>query len=49
MSNITNGRVNSPRDFLKRGQRVKVKVMAVSPKIGLSMKDVDQNTGDDLS
>ncbi|KAL0255471.1 hypothetical protein I308_100275 [Cryptococcus tetragattii IND107] len=49
VSNISNGRVNSPRDFLKRGQRVKVKVMTVSPKIGLSMKDVDQNTGYDLS
>ncbi|ODN83765.1 ATP-dependent RNA helicase DHX8/PRP22 [Cryptococcus wingfieldii CBS 7118] len=49
VSSITSGRVNNPAEFLKRNQRVKVKVMSVSPKVGLSMKDVDQMTGADLS
>jgi ATP-dependent RNA helicase DHX8/PRP22 len=50
VSNIAGGRVNSAADVLKRNQRVKVKVMSVAgTKYGLSMKDVDQNTGADLS
>ncbi|WVW79844.1 hypothetical protein I302_101814 [Kwoniella bestiolae CBS 10118] len=50
VSSITNGRAASASEFLKRGQRVKVKVMSIAgTKIGLSMKDVDQNTGADLS
>lgn len=43
-------RVNHPSDLLSRGQRVKVKVMSVvGDRIGLSMKDVDQATGQDLT
>ncbi|WVQ62890.1 uncharacterized protein L199_001039 [Kwoniella botswanensis] len=50
VSAITSGRVTSASEFLKRGQRVKVKVMSIAgTKIGLSMRDVDQNTGADLS
>ncbi|EPQ31354.1 uncharacterized protein PFL1_00689 [Pseudozyma flocculosa PF-1] len=45
-----NSRVNHPSDLLSRGQRVKVKVMSmVGGRIGLSMKDVDQATGRDLT
>ena len=44
------GRVNSPADLLTRGQAVKVKVMQVTgQKTSLSMADVDQRTGADLS
>jgi ATP-dependent RNA helicase DHX8/PRP22 len=44
------GRVNSATDFLSRGQQVKVKVMSIAgSRIGLSLKDVDQRTGADLS
>ncbi|PWW77290.1 hypothetical protein C7212DRAFT_343487 [Tuber magnatum] len=40
-------RVNHPADLLSRGQSVKVKDVSVQgTRIGLSMKDVDQNTGD---
>ncbi|CAK5262438.1 unnamed protein product [Mycena citricolor] len=50
ISNIQTGRVNSASDFLSRGQPVKVKVMSLAGnRIGLSMKDVDQVTGRDLS
>ncbi|KAJ7067803.1 P-loop containing nucleoside triphosphate hydrolase protein [Mycena amicta] len=50
VSNIQIGRVNSASDLLSRGQPVKVKVMSVAgTRIGLSMKDVDQTTGRDLS
>ncbi|SPO29511.1 probable ATP dependent RNA helicase [Ustilago trichophora] len=43
-------RVNHPSDLLSRGQKVKVKVMSVvGDRIGLSMKDVDQATGRDLT
>ncbi|KAJ2356816.1 DEAH-box ATP-dependent RNA helicase prp22 [Coemansia erecta] len=43
-------RVENPREVLERGQRVKVKVLSiVGSKLGLSMKDVDQETGEDLS
>ncbi|KAJ7229174.1 P-loop containing nucleoside triphosphate hydrolase protein [Mycena pura] len=50
ISNIQTGRVNSASDLLSRGQAVKVKVMSVAgTRIGLSMKDVDQITGRDLS
>ncbi|KAK2066777.1 hypothetical protein P8C59_000565 [Phyllachora maydis] len=42
-------RVNDPADLLTQGQAVKVKVVKVEGKrIGLSMKDVDQETGMDL-
>jgi ATP-dependent RNA helicase DHX8/PRP22 len=45
-----NGRVNHPGDIVQRGQPVKVKVVTVKDgKIGLSMAEVDQITGKDLS
>lgn len=43
------GRVNSASDLLTRNQRVKVKVMSVGTRTSLSMKDVDQRTGEDLT
>ena len=51
VSNIQQGaRANSAADLLSRGQSVKVKVMSVAgSRIGLSMKDVDQATGRDLT
>ncbi|WWC59905.1 uncharacterized protein I303_102467 [Kwoniella dejecticola CBS 10117] len=50
VSSIINGRATSASEFVKRGQRVKVKVMSIAgTKVGLSMKDVDQETGSDLS
>ncbi len=51
ISNIQVGaRANSAADLLSRGQPVKVKVMSVAGKrISLSMKDVDQATGRDLT
>ncbi|KAJ7597435.1 P-loop containing nucleoside triphosphate hydrolase protein [Mycena floridula] len=51
ISNIQTGtRVNSASDLLSRGQPVKVKVMSVAgSRIGLSMKDVDQASGRDLT
>lgn len=42
-------RVNHPSDLVSRDQRVKVKVVKIEgPKIGLSMKEVDQQTGRDF-
>ncbi|RXK38857.1 ATP-dependent RNA helicase DHX8/PRP22 [Tremella mesenterica] len=50
VSNIIGARVQSATELLHRNQRVKVKVMSVTGnKYSLSMKDVDQNTGADLS
>lgn len=50
VSAIATGRVNNPADLLARGQAVKVKVMSVAGnRIGLSIKDVDQYTGQDLT
>ncbi|KAI0778818.1 P-loop containing nucleoside triphosphate hydrolase protein [Trametes elegans] len=51
VSNIQQGaRANSASDLLSRGQSVKVKVMSVAGnRVGLSMKDVDQATGRDLT
>lgn len=44
------GRVNSATDLLSRGQNVKVKVMSVAgSRVSLSMKDVDQASGADLT
>jgi ATP-dependent RNA helicase DHX8/PRP22 len=44
------GRVNNPADLLRRNQPVKVKVMQLAgPRLSLSMKDVDQATGRDLT
>merc|ERR1712137_694871 len=43
------GRITNPRDVVSRGQRVKVKVISsAGKKISLSMRDVDQSTGEDL-
>ncbi|ORY38513.1 P-loop containing nucleoside triphosphate hydrolase protein [Rhizoclosmatium globosum] len=43
-------RIQNPNDVVQRNQRVKVKVMSIAGnRIGLSMKDVDQATGRDLS
>lgn len=43
-------RVNHPSDMLVRNQRVKVKVMSIAgTRLSLSMKDVDQQTGRDLT
>jgi ATP-dependent RNA helicase DHX8/PRP22 len=43
-------RVSDPSDLVTRGQWVKVKVIKLEPnKIGLSMKEVDQETGRDLA
>ncbi|MCJ1417259.1 DEAH-box ATP-dependent RNA helicase prp22 [Xylographa parallela] len=42
-------RVNHPSDLVSRNQTVKVKVMTIDgTRIGLSMKEVDQETGRDL-
>ncbi|KIW60123.1 hypothetical protein PV05_00364 [Exophiala xenobiotica] len=42
-------RVNHPSDLLSRGQHVKVKVIKMeNNKISLSMKEVDQDTGQDM-
>jgi ATP-dependent RNA helicase DHX8/PRP22 len=51
VSNIQQGaRANSASDLLRRGQPVKVKVMSVAGgKYGLSIKDVDQISGRDLT
>ncbi|KAG0366770.1 DEAH-box ATP-dependent RNA helicase prp22 [Gamsiella multidivaricata] len=44
------GRVNEVSEVVKRNDTVKVKVMSVtSTRVSLSMKDVDQKTGKDLS
>ncbi len=50
VGSISVGRVNSASDLLTRNQPVKVKVMSIAgTKLGLSMKDVDQATGADLT
>lgn len=44
------GRINHPSEIVERGQSVKVKVLSVKDgKISLSMAEVDQQTGEDLS
>lgn len=46
----TGQRLNHPSDLLARNQIVKVKVMSIAGnRLGLSMKDVDQMTGRDLT
>jgi ATP-dependent RNA helicase DHX8/PRP22 len=50
VSQLGGGRVNSASEVVNRNQHVKVKVMTIAgTKIGLSMKDVDQSSGADLS
>ena len=44
------GRVNTVSDVVSKGQHVKAKVIQFSgQKVGLSIKDVDQDTGEDLN
>lgn len=44
------GRVNSVAEVVNRGDKVYVKVMSIAgQKISLSMKDVDQDSGEDLN
>ena len=44
------GRVNNVSDVVQRGQRVKVKVLSFDgKKTSLTIKDVDQETGEDLN
>ena len=43
------GRVNNVEEVVSRGDSVKVKVLATGIKISLSMKAVDQQTGEDLN
>ncbi|VDK72410.1 unnamed protein product [Litomosoides sigmodontis] len=50
ISQIRQDRVNAVSDVLNRNQKVKVKVIKFElGKIGLSMKEVDQETGEDLN
>lgn len=51
VGSITQGqRLNHPSDLLARNQRVKVKVMSIAgTRLSLSIKDVDQQTGRDLT
>ncbi|KAI2628391.1 P-loop containing nucleoside triphosphate hydrolase protein [Xylaria nigripes] len=51
ISNLVQGqRVNHPSDILSRGHDIKVKVIKIEgSRIGLSLKDVDQETGIDLA
>ena len=44
------GRVNQVSDVMTKGQQVKAKVISYTgQKISLSIKDVDQETGEDLN
>ena len=44
------GRVESVEDVVSRGQKAKVKVLSITDgKISLSIKDVDQSSGEDLN
>lgn len=50
VSKLSDQRVDTAADVIKRNERVKVKVMSIAgSKVGLSLKDVDQRTGADLS
>ncbi|CRG90899.1 hypothetical protein PISL3812_07945 [Talaromyces islandicus] len=50
VSRLAEGRINHPSDWVERNQPVKVKVTSIDgTRIGLSMKDVDQETGQDLA
>ncbi|CAF4080138.1 unnamed protein product, partial [Rotaria magnacalcarata] len=50
ISNIHKDRIGSVSDVIKRHQKVKVKVLSYTDtKMSLSMKDVDQNTSEDLN
>lgn len=48
VSNITGARLETASEGVRRNQRVKVKIISVAGnKFGLSMKDVNQETGED--
>ena len=51
VSQLANERVNHPKDILKEGQEVKVKLMGFDDrgKVRLSMKVVDQETGEEIA
>ena len=51
VSQIENRRLNHPSDILKEGQEVKVKLMGFDDrgKVRLSMKVVDQDTGEEIT
>src|ERR1700761_1297252 len=51
VSELAAGRVASPKDVVKEGQEVKVKLLGFDDrgKVRLSMKQVDQATGEDIS
>uniref|UniRef100_A0A1I7ZGT4 RNA helicase n=1 Tax=Steinernema glaseri TaxID=37863 RepID=A0A1I7ZGT4_9BILA len=50
ISQIRQQRVNAVADELQRGQKIFVKVIKMeNDKISLSMKEVDQNTGEDMN
>ena len=47
---VVGGRVTDPNEAIKRSQVVKVKVLSVAgTRISLSLKEVDQRTGEDLA
>ena len=49
MSNFKRQRVSNVKDHVKKGQKVKVKVLSMNAgKTALSMKEVDQETGEDI-
>jgi polyribonucleotide nucleotidyltransferase len=50
VSQIANERVNHPKDVLKEGQNVKVKLLEIDNrgKVRLSMKTVDQKSGEEI-
>src|SRR5471030_2701125 len=51
VSELASSRVANPKDVVKEGQAVKVKLLGFDDrgKVRLSMKQVDQTTGEDLS
>ena len=50
ISQLAKGRVNKTQDVVSEGQKVKVKLMGFDDrgKVRLSMRVVDQETGEDL-
>ncbi|KAI9015874.1 hypothetical protein CLU79DRAFT_336319 [Phycomyces nitens] len=50
VTQLASGHVRHPSDIVQRNQQVMVKVMSVAgSRVGLSMRDVDQKTGEDLT
>jgi ATP-dependent RNA helicase DHX8/PRP22 len=49
VSNLSANRISNVKEFVSRGDRVKVKLISISgAKLSMSMKDVNQKTGEDL-